>query len=718
MNLNDLYEMRDRRDAYQRDVDNSTSGFGKDSQAYRADGGANDENHALDQQSSTWYIRLNGKLIKDKSGNPYSFQDKAAANKAALTMQAKLFNKDKEFMLTTNPNDKPQGVAEAAVPGVPGVPAAPGIPGVAKAAPSVAPVKKGGTLPMTKKVLTPDQIKQYNAKQAAARQATAAPAPQAAAPTAPAAPKAPKAPWDPATGQGAKYDGVTGEPTPAWQKELERQEAARLEKVEANRIASQADAAERDARNAELVRQGMRQNPSNVTNYITQPPTANTSTAPGNVKIANGDPAQVKTAMQAKIAAMQAKNPKLAAAMQAEIDALGESQQLNVQQRAQLMKQNYGQLPEEEKEKDRVVARALLQALKGDQGVKEGYVPINSYSGPSDNSTGRGMDYARGLPKSNGIGSRLLNKAKEKINTMKGLDPSGRKLPSYEWNSKDNIKNLPPELYWQDQYEKVTNYDIPQAQNVSKNKLDTDYYVKHATKIKELLASYGIEVPDIENRSAILNREPVRLQQGVSEGDVDSDGYSVDHADSGEYDYEGDQAKDQLNTIVRAARRLNGMLDDNENMPEWVQMKITNAADYIDTAADYIESNQEPELAEGERGRGRPPSGQQDTTPVTPGRVEKTATGIRHHADASRYGGTEPDAEDDHLMSKSHISRLGKMTEPDIDEGEKVGNMDADKFDAAMSRLKQLAGAGPMKTVYDPTKRVYRNVPTAVQPKK
>jgi hypothetical protein len=33
-----------------------------------------------------------------------------------------------------------------------------------------------------------------------------------------------------------------------------------------------------------------------------------------------------------------------------------------------------------------------------------------------------------------------------------------------------------------------------------------------------------------------------------------------------------------------------------------------------------------------------------------------------------------------------------------------------------MARLKKLAGSGPMKTVYDPNKRVYRNVPTAVQP--
>ncbi len=43
-----------------------------------------------------------------------------------------------------------------------------------------------------------------------------------------------------------------------------------------------------------------------------------------------------------------------------------------LQQRAQLMKQNYAQLPEDEKEKDRVVARALLQAIKGQQGVAEG----------------------------------------------------------------------------------------------------------------------------------------------------------------------------------------------------------------------------------------------------------------------------------------------------------------------------------------------------------
>ena len=45
-----------------------------------------------------------------------------------------------------------------------------------------------------------------------------------------------------------------------------------------------------------------------------------------------------------------------------------------------------------------------------------------------------------------------------------------------------------------------------------------------------------------------------------------------------------------------------------------------------------------------------------------------------------------------------------------------AGRYEPDEFDAMMSRLKKLAGAGPLKTVYDPARRVYKNVPTAAQP--
>lgn len=68
-------------------------------------------------------------------------------------------------------------------------------------------------------------------------------------------------------------------------------------------------------------------------------------------------------------------------------------------------------------------------------------------------------------------------------------------------------------------------------------------------------------------------------------------------------------------------------------------------------------------------------------------------------------------------VPRTGTGRIHSTALPDeMDEGEKVGNMDADRFDAAMARLKQLAGAGPMRTVYDPEKRVYKNVPVAQQP--
>jgi hypothetical protein len=68
-----------------------------------------------------------------------------------------------------------------------------------------------------------------------------------------------------------------------------------------------------------------------------------------------------------------------------------------------------------------------------------------------------------------------------------------------------------------------------------------------------------------------------------------------DAADAGEYDYEGDMAKSQLRSILTHAKRLHDMLEDQSNLPEWVQSKITLAQDYILTAADYMEGEMNEE---------------------------------------------------------------------------------------------------------------------------
>ena len=63
--------------------------------------------------------------------------------------------------------------------------------------------------------------------------------------------------------------------------------------------------------------------------------------------------------------------------------------------------------------------------------------------------------------------------------------------------------------------------------------------------------------------------------------------------DPNEYDQEGEMAKTQLKTIVRNAQDLMKMLGDDDNLPEWVQNKITKANDYLDSATDYLKSNGE-----------------------------------------------------------------------------------------------------------------------------
>ena len=64
----------------------------------------------------------------------------------------------------------------------------------------------------------------------------------------------------------------------------------------------------------------------------------------------------------------------------------------------------------------------------------------------------------------------------------------------------------------------------------------------------------------------------------------------IDIADRGEYDQEGKMARQDLHTMVDAAKELHAILGSDENLPEWVQSKITKALDYIDTARDYMQS--------------------------------------------------------------------------------------------------------------------------------
>ena len=57
-------------------------------------------------------------------------------------------------------------------------------------------------------------------------------------------------------------------------------------------------------------------------------------------------------------------------------------------------------------------------------------------------------------------------------------------------------------------------------------------------------------------------------------------------------DKEGYMAHSQMGTMKNAIGRLKkNIKKKDQQIPAWVQSKITKASDYVDTAADYMDSN-------------------------------------------------------------------------------------------------------------------------------
>jgi nicotinic acid mononucleotide adenylyltransferase len=98
----------------------------------------------------------------------------------------------------------------------------------------------------------------------------------------------------------------------------------------------------------------------------------------------------------------------------------------------------------------------------------------------------------------------------------------------------------------------------------------------HDFAIRGLKKAIGEEVEDIDIDNILQ-----KLEEAIST------------IDKGEYDYEGAMARTQLQTVVRNSQELISMLSMDDNMPEWVQSKITLAQDYISSVRDYLKSREE-----------------------------------------------------------------------------------------------------------------------------
>jgi hypothetical protein len=82
-----------------------------------------------------------------------------------------------------------------------------------------------------------------------------------------------------------------------------------------------------------------------------------------------------------------------------------------------------------------------------------------------------------------------------------------------------------------------------------------------------------------------------KINRGTSKLMTDED--MIDPQDQGEYDQEGQMAKDSIKTVVRHAQALEKILGDNDNLPEWVQSKLAKIESMMSAVDDYMQNQQD-----------------------------------------------------------------------------------------------------------------------------
>jgi hypothetical protein len=98
-----------------------------------------------------------------------------------------------------------------------------------------------------------------------------------------------------------------------------------------------------------------------------------------------------------------------------------------------------------------------------------------------------------------------------------------------------------------------------------------------------------IIMPQVKGDLNSLDRTSFVKKHGVSKS-MAKQRLATEAKEKTEYDYEGDMARGQLQSIISNAQRVHDMLEDDTNIAEWVQSKITLAEDYISTVANYMMS--------------------------------------------------------------------------------------------------------------------------------
>jgi hypothetical protein len=280
---------------------------------------------------------------------------------------------------------------------------------------------------------------------------------------------------------------------------------------------------------------------------------------------------------------------------------------------------------------------------------------------------------------------------------FKNMDQNIDRMKNNPWRGNQKVIGIGPDQA-KDGMGKIGSLDSSPrgGSNVyqMKNRSDYDAVKDIETSVADLKFDTDIDEAQVEEGNDFTKARLDAIKAGKDSFEVDGKTYKVtgDTSDEkamsedynkDEYDEEGEMADNQLDVVHDAAQELQDIIDSDDNLPEWVQSKITKAMDYLDTARDYMKSVEDDEEVDADDVE--PPV--EETT--TAGAVATSAGGEGIYKNASVYEGYKSRV--DNMITEGMSVNISAS-----DEGEPSVNVNASGEDAmALAQLLQLAAVPP-----------------------
>jgi len=219
---------------------------------------------------------------------------------------------------------------------------------------------------------------------------------------------------------------------------------------------------------------------------------------------------------------------------------------------------------------------------------------------------------------------------------------------------------------------------------------------------KKIIAQYAKMVGgDVKKAEAMLRKALSPEGQAVIKDKMGIKDSLGEDYDKDEYDEEGEMADNQLDVVHDAAQELQDIIDSDDNLPEWVQSKITKAMDYLDTARDYMKSVEDDEEDADDVEPPKDEGDEEVEETTTAGAVATSVDGAGIYKNASVYEGYNSRV--DNMITEGMNVNISAS-----DQGEPSVSVTATGEDAmALAQLLQLAAVPQQPQAM--TKKVCKN---------